>query len=161
MGAELLRRQLKQMSKDPPEGISVGSDDNLYKWEVLIIGPPDTFYEGGFFRASLDFPPDFPNMPPKMTFITEIWHPNVYANGEVCISILHAPGEDRFNEQETSDMRWRPILGVDSILLSVISMLSDINIDSPANLDAAKEYREDIKAFKKNVRRCVRQSHGD
>lgn len=61
----------------------------------------------------------------------------VYPNGVVCISILHPPGEDHLNQQETADERWRPILGVESILVSVISMLSDPNDDSPANIDAA------------------------
>ena len=60
----------------------------------------------------------------------------VYEDGKVCISILHAPGEDAMSG-ETSDERWRPILGVEAILLSVISMLNDPNIASPANIDAS------------------------
>ena len=44
-----------------------------------------------------------------MKFVTPIWHPNVYPNGEVCISILHEPGEDTTNPQETAAMRWNPI----------------------------------------------------
>jgi ubiquitin-conjugating enzyme E2 G1 len=60
----------------------------------------------------------------------------------VCISILHPPGTDEFNSQETADERWRPIHGVESILISVISMLNDPNVDSPANLDAAVEFRD-------------------
>ena len=58
----------------------------------MIIGPEGTPYEGGFFRAILSFPLDYPQMPPKMKFISEIWHPNVHVDGLVCISILHAPG---------------------------------------------------------------------
>lgn len=61
----------------------------------------------------------------------------VYEDGKVCISILHPPGEDQFNQQESAIERWRPILGVESIVVSVISMLSDPNDDSPANIDAA------------------------
>jgi ubiquitin-conjugating enzyme E2 G1 len=61
----------------------------------------------------------------------------VYENGVVCISILHPPGEDKFNEQESALERWRPILGVEQIIMSVISMLSDPNDFSPANIDAA------------------------
>lgn len=82
----------------------------------------------------------------------------VYENGKVCISILHPPGEDRFNEQESAVERWRPILGVESIILSVISMLSDPNDESPANIDAAVMWRNDKPAFKKRVRDCVRRS---
>jgi ubiquitin-conjugating enzyme E2 G1 len=75
---ELLRRQLHELSRNPPDGVSVGlgEDDNLYKWELMLIGPPDTLYEGGFFKATLEFPNDFPNSPPVMTFLTPIWHPN-------------------------------------------------------------------------------------
>ena len=72
-----------------------------------------------------------------MVFITKMWHPNIYPDGNVCISILHPPGEDEFNSQEKAEERWRPILGVESILISVSSMLLDPNIDSPANLDAS------------------------
>jgi hypothetical protein len=39
--------------------------------------------------------------------------------------------------QETADERWRPILGVEQILVSVIAMLNEPNISSPANVDAA------------------------
>jgi ubiquitin-conjugating enzyme E2 G1 len=114
--------------------------------------------EIGFFKARLTFPPDFPNMPPTMTFTSDMWHPNVYPDGRVCISILHPPGEDRFNQQETAEERWRPILGVEQILVSVISMLSDPNDESPANLDAAVMWRNDRSAFKKKVRQIVRKS---
>jgi hypothetical protein len=56
--------------------------------------------EGGIFNCKLIFPPTYPERPPKMKFTTPIWHPNVYTNGDVCISILHEPGEDAFNPQE-------------------------------------------------------------
>lgn len=149
-----------ELNKNPIDLVSVGltDDDNLYDWEILIMGPDGTLYEGGFFKAKLQFPPDFPNMPPTMTFLSEMWHPNVYENGKVCISILHPPGEDALNAQESADERWRPILGVEQILISVISMLSDPNDESPANIDAAVQWRNDRAAFKKKVRQTVRKS---
>ena len=87
-----------------------------------------------------------------MKFLTKMWHPNskwlilylilrlVYDSpnpGEVCISILHPPGVDAMNANETADERWRPILGAEAVILSVVSMLNDPNIESPANLDAS------------------------
>jgi ubiquitin-conjugating enzyme E2 G1 len=148
------------LAKNPIDLVSVGlvDESNLYEWEILIMGPDGTLYEGGFFKARLVFPADFPNMPPTMTFTSEMWHPNVYADGKVCISILHPPGEDEYNSQESADERWRPILGVEQILVSVISMLSDPNDESPANLDAAVMWRNDRAAFKKKVRQVVRKS---
>mmetsp|Transcript_1514 Transcript_1514/g.4387 ORF Transcript_1514/g.4387 Transcript_1514/m.4387 type:complete len:168 (-) Transcript_1514:396-899(-) len=162
-GAELLRRQLAELNKNPIDLVSVGltDDEDVYDWEVMIMGPDGTLYEGGFFKARLTFPKDFPNMPPAMKFVSEMWHPNVYEDGKVCISILHPPGEDAMNAQESADMRWRPILGVEQILISVISMLSDPNDESPANLDAAVMWRNDRPAFKKKVRACVRKSQED
>lgn len=68
-----------------------------------------------------------------------MYHPNVYDDGTVCISILHAPGEDKWGYEKASE-RWLPIHTVESILVSVISMLSSPNDESPANLDAAVCY---------------------
>jgi len=160
---ELLRRQLHELNRNPPDGVSVGlaDDSNLFKWELMIVGPPDTLYEGGFFKATLDFPPNFPNMPPEMTFTSPMWHPNVFPDGKVCISILHAPGEDPHNELESAEERWRPVLGVEQIIISVMSILSDPNHDSPANIDAAVMMREDRTEFKKRVRQTVRASQED
>uniref|UniRef100_A0A3B4ZQJ4 Ubiquitin-conjugating enzyme E2 G1 n=1 Tax=Stegastes partitus TaxID=144197 RepID=A0A3B4ZQJ4_9TELE len=158
--ALLLRKQLAELNKNPVEGFSAGliDDDDIYKWEVVIIGPQDTLFEGGFFKAYLTFPYDYPLRPPKMKFITEIWHPNVAKNGDVCISILHEPGEDKFGYEKPEE-RWLPIHTVETIMISVISMLADPNSDSPANVDAAKEWREDPNGeFKRKVARCVRKS---
>ncbi|EXX51944.1 ubiquitin conjugating enzyme E2 [Rhizophagus irregularis] len=157
--ALLLQKQLKELSKHPVEGFSAGlvDNDNIYEWEIMIIGPPDTLYEGGFFKARMTFPKDYPLMPPKLRFISEMWHPNVYPDGEVCISILHPPGEDKYGYEDAGE-RWMPVHTVETILLSVISMLSTPNDESPANIEAAKDWREDYPAFKKKVQRIVRRS---
>lgn len=157
---ELLKKQFLELSRDAPSGCSVGLDDdgNFFSWRVCFEGPPDTFYEGGIFAASLKFPSDFPNNPPEMIFEQDMWHPNVFPDGRVCISILHPPGHDVFNEQEKAEERWRPILGVEAILLSVISMLGEPNIESPANVDAANMYKNNLQEYKKKVRAIARKS---
>ena len=55
--------------------------------------------------------------------------------GDVCISILHEPGEDKYG-YERPEERWLPVHTVETILLSVISMLASPNDESPANVDA-------------------------
>ncbi|CAD5220972.1 unnamed protein product [Bursaphelenchus xylophilus] len=157
--ALLLRKQLADLCRSPVDGFSAGlvDDDNIYKWEVLIIGPPDTLYEGGFFKAHLEFPKDYPVRPPKMKFISDIFHPNIDSKGGVCISILHEPGDDHYG-YEKAEERWLPVHTVETILLSVISMLADPNFESPANVDAAKLQRENYPEFKKRVAACVRKS---
>jgi len=155
----LLKKQLAELNKNPVEGFSAGliDDNDIYRWEVLLIGPPDTLYEGGFFKAHLYFPKEYPLRPPKMKFITEIWHPNIEKNGDVCISILHEPGDDKWGYEKACE-RWLPIHTVETIMISVISMLADPNDQSPANVDAAKEWREIFPEFKRKVARCVRRS---
>ncbi|VBB25550.1 unnamed protein product [Acanthocheilonema viteae] len=147
-----------ELKRVPVDGFSAGlQGDDIYKWEVLVIGPPDTLYEGGFFKALLEFPKEYPLLPPKMKFISEIWHPNIDKEGNVCISILHEPGDDRWGYEKPEE-RWLPVHTVETILLSVISMLADPNHDSPANVDAAKMQRENFPEFKKRVAACVRKS---
>jgi ubiquitin-conjugating enzyme E2 G1 len=154
-----LRNELRELSQNEDSGFSVGlKNDDWFEWTVSFPGPEDTAYEGGFYLAVLKFPTDYPNSPPQMTFETEMWHPNIFPDRRVCISILHPPGEDVFNPAESSAERWRPILGVEAILVSVISMLNDPNLDSPANLDAAKQYREDRQGYLRRVRRLAQKS---
>jgi ubiquitin-conjugating enzyme E2 G2 len=66
----------------------------LFLWECFIEGPSGTPYEGGVFAATLSFPKDYPLSPPTMKFTSKMFHPNVYEDGTVCISILHPPGDD-------------------------------------------------------------------
>jgi len=161
----LLKRQLQDLNRKPVEGFSAGliADEDLFSWEIMIMGPTDTLYEGGFFKAHLLFTSDYPQKPPKLKFVSPFWHPNVdFKTGDVCISILHEPGEDKWG-YERPEERWLPIHTVETILLSVISMIHDPNPESPANPDAAKQYREyqaDKRndAYKKKVWECVRKS---
>lgn len=75
------------------------------------------------------------------------------------MSILHAPGEDQWGYEDAGE-RWLPVHTVETVLISVISLLSaDVpDLNSPANVDAAKEVREDYPAYKKRVKRLARRS---
>lgn len=155
----LLRKEFSELCQSEDTGFSVGLDnDNFFTWQICFQGTPDTLYEGGFFIAHMIFPEDYPNNPPEMRFKTEMWHPNIYPDGKVCISILHAPGVDAMNEQESAEERWRPILGVEAILVSVLSMLNDPNIESPANLDAGIMFRDNRTEYNRIVRRLAQKS---
>ncbi|KAL2869683.1 putative ubiquitin conjugating enzyme [Aspergillus lucknowensis] len=159
----MLARQLQQMQSDKDiPGISCGLvDNNVFEWEVMLMISDDVkLYGGGFFRARLSFPPEYPHMPPKMKFESPLFHPNIYPNGEVCISILHPPEEDKYGYESAAE-RWSPVQTPETILLSVISMLSSPNDESPANVEAARLWRDDPREFKKRVRQCVRESLGE
>jgi ubiquitin-conjugating enzyme E2 G1 len=145
-----------QLEKNYSEFSAYPSDNNFYKWDVLIFGPPDTIYEGGIFKAEMVFPMNYPNRPPEFRFTSEIVHPNIYKDGKVCISILHE-GEDQWGYEKLSE-RWNPQHGVASVLLSIISMLGDPNFESPADVDASKEWRDNFNIFKKKVYGIVKKS---
>lgn len=144
------------------EGVSVGLENNqINSWRISFAGPSDTLYEGGYFQAMMKFPDDYPNSPPQFKFLTEMWHPNsnqsfdskVYLDGRVCISILH--GQDEMNDQEPPETRWRPILTPEDVLISIVSMLSEPNINSPANVDAGKMFRDKPDEYKRQVRKLI------
>ena len=93
----------------------------------MIMGPPETPYESGFFRSEMIFPEDYPNHPRQSSnSCSEFYHPNAYPDGTVCISILHPPGEDAFGYEAANEKRL-PIHTVESILVSVLSMILSPN----------------------------------
>ncbi|CAO1419398.1 unnamed protein product [Diamesa hyperborea] len=164
MAGSALRRlmaEYKQLTLNPPEGIIAGptNEENFFEWDALITGPADTAFEGGIFPAKLIFPTDYPLSPPKMRFTCEMFHPNIFTDGRVCISILHAPGDDPLG-YELSAERWSPVQSVEKILLSVVSMLAEPNDESGANIDAAKTWRENRDEFNIIARTIVRKSLG-
>ncbi|KAL7854562.1 hypothetical protein SRHO_G00167520 [Serrasalmus rhombeus] len=138
-----LMLELKSLQDEPVEGfkITLVDESDLYNWEVAIFGPPNTHYEGGYFKARIKFPIDYPYSPPSFRFLTKMWHPNIYENGDVCISILHPPVDDPQSGELPSE-RWNPTQNVRTILLSVISLLNEPNTFSPANVDASVMYRK-------------------
>jgi len=137
-----LQKEMQDLYKSPLEGFVVTVDEeNIFKWKVAIFGPPKTIYQGGYFKALLSFPSNYPYSPPTVRFLTKLWHPNIYPDGQLCISILHPPGEDPHSGELPCE-RWNPTQNVRTILLSVISLLNEPNVSSPANIDASVSYRK-------------------
>eukprot|EP01095_Lingulamoeba_sp_RSL-Kostka_P007310 TRINITY_DN2312_c2_g1_i4.p1 TRINITY_DN2312_c2_g1~~TRINITY_DN2312_c2_g1_i4.p1 ORF type:complete len:122 (+),score=11.99 TRINITY_DN2312_c2_g1_i4:246-611(+) len=116
----------------------------MYKWDATIFGPESSIWEGGIFQLKIIFPYNYPNNPPKVTFVSPIFHPNVYSNGDLCLDILQN--------------NWKPIYTVSTVLTSIRSLLDDPNPASPANPIAATLFKENMKQYKKKVRICVERS---
>lgn len=119
---------------------------NILLWNVILYGPIDTPYEGGMFKATLNFTKAYPNKAPEFKFVSKITHPNIYKDGRVCISILHE-GVDQFGYESLSE-RWNPQQGISSILLSILSIIGEPNFESPANVDASVMWQKDFKKIK-------------
>ena len=154
-----INRQYKNLLKNPESLFSVELTEDIFTWNIIFFGPLDTIYENGIFRAQMNFSTDFPNSPPIVKFIDNIYHPNVYPDGKVCISILH-DGVDEFGYESTSE-RWNPSHSVSSILLSIISMLPNPNFESPANIDASVLCKDNYDQYKKKIYNIVSRSLAD
>ncbi|KAK4688811.1 hypothetical protein P7C73_g1307, partial [Tremellales sp. Uapishka_1] len=152
-----LMKEYKDLTADPlQDTITAGpvSEDNMLEWEALITGPEDTPYVREL-PPSLAQPSDYPLNPFTMTFDPPLLHPNIYPNGVVCISILHPPGDDPMRYESASE-RWSPVQGVRSVLLSVLSMLAEPNVESGADIECCKLYRDNKSEFERRVREQVR-----
>jgi ubiquitin-conjugating enzyme E2 R len=87
-------------------------------------------------------------------------HPNIYTSGQLCISILHPPGEDEMSGELASE-RWSPAQRVESVLISIISLLDDAEPSSPANVDAAVMLRKEPEIYRQLVKADVEKSKLD
>jgi ubiquitin-conjugating enzyme (huntingtin interacting protein 2) len=83
----LLQKELKEIDSDKASGVTAEVvDDNLQHLIGCVPGPKDTPYEGGVFRVDIQLDAQYPFAPPKMRFMTRVWHPNVSsANGAICL----------------------------------------------------------------------------
>ncbi|CAO3691223.1 unnamed protein product [Rhizopus stolonifer] len=159
--ASILTRQFKELTRNPVPGFVVNlKEDNIFTWDVALIGTPTTIYEGGYFKATMTFPEDYPFNPPTFRFNHEFYHPNVYPDGRLCISILHPAGNDPASG-EAPEERWNPTQSVESVLVSIISLLADPNCSSPANVDAGVDYRKNREVFECIVKKQVELSKSD
>lgn len=133
------------MQTDPPAGVSASPvSDNVMTWFVarsatklqqcsnaglrnaVIIGPTDTPFEDGTFRLVMHFEEQYPNKPPGVKFISQMFHPNVYGTGELCLDILQN--------------RWSPTYDVAAILTSVQRLVRLPDAISNTIADIARQF---------------------
>uniref|UniRef100_A0A674NP00 E2 ubiquitin-conjugating enzyme n=2 Tax=Takifugu rubripes TaxID=31033 RepID=A0A674NP00_TAKRU len=137
-----------RLQEDPPTGVSgAPSENNIMLWNAVIFGPVGTPFEDGTFKLLIEFSEEYPNKPPTVRFVSRMFHPNVYADGSICLDILQN--------------RWSPTYDVSSILTSIQSLLDEPNPNSPANSQAAQLYQENKREYEKRVTAIVEQSWVD
>ena len=137
-----------RLQNDPPSGVTgAPMDTNIMLWQAVIFGPDDTPWEGGTFKLVLEFSEDYPNKAPQVRFLTKMFHPNIYNDGQICLDILQN--------------QWSPIYDISAILTSIQSLLCDPNPASPANSEASRLYNENRREYNRRVREIVEQSWVD
>ncbi|RKF77984.1 Ubiquitin-conjugating enzyme E2-34 kDa [Golovinomyces cichoracearum] len=152
-----LLNEYKGFSKEKWVNIELDKD-NIFKWSIsLIVVIPESVFDGAYLKAEMGFTDKYPYAPPTFKFLQPIYHPNIYPDGKVCISILHAAGEDE-QSGELACERWSSIQSVESVLRSILLLLDDPEITSPANVDASVMYRDDRAAYREKASETVRIS---
>ena len=143
MSAKRIIKEMKEMETNPADNCTAGpiSSSNIYSWRGTIIGPSGTPYEGGLFQLDIQFPTDYPFKPPKVTFITKVYHPNINSAGGICLDILKD--------------QWTPSLTIGKVLLSISSLLTDANPKDPLVPEIARIYETNRPMFDKIARECT------
>ncbi|NDE14341.1 ubiquitin-conjugating enzyme E2 [bacterium] len=113
-------------------------DKGMLEWKGVVTGPADTPYAGGTFELLMHFSVEYPFKPPKVVFVTRIFHPNISSTGGICMDILKD--------------NWSPALTISKLLLSVCSLLADPNPSDPLVPDIARMLLEDPERFEAEAR---------
>lgn len=123
--------------------ISIGleKENDYNNWKATIIGSDNTPYKDGIFKLSINIPTDYPFKPPKVKFITKIFHPNINNSGEICIDILKN--------------NWSPALTLDKLLLSICLLMQNPNPDDPLDATAANLLKSNPEEYKRTVKQMV------
>lgn len=136
-----LCKELHDLLRDPPMNCSASPHslkEDIHLWTAWIVGPEGSPYEGGLFQLRVLFPKDYPFKPPRVTFVTKIYHCNINDRGQISLDLLCG--------------QWSPALTIAKILLGISSLLIDQNPHDPLAPDVAHHYREDLAGFKKMAR---------
>ncbi|KII88892.1 hypothetical protein PLICRDRAFT_175146 [Plicaturopsis crispa FD-325 SS-3] len=144
-----LSNELMTLMMSASPGISAfpKSDANLFEWIGTIEGPAGTIYAGLTFRINISFPSNYPYVAPTIKFDTPCYHPNVdITGGAICLDILQD--------------KWSAVYSVQTILLSLQSLLGEPNNASPLNPDAANLWKSPD-AFKAQIMKYYRPVSSD
>uniref|UniRef100_A0A0P6JYQ0 E2 ubiquitin-conjugating enzyme n=1 Tax=Heterocephalus glaber TaxID=10181 RepID=A0A0P6JYQ0_HETGA len=142
----LVYKEVTTLTADPPDGIKVfPNEEDLTDLQVTIEGPEGTPYAGGLFRMKLLLGKDFPASPPKGYFLTKIFHPNVGANGEICVNVLKRD--------------WTAELGIRHVLLTIKCLLIHPNPESALNEEAGRLLLENYEEYAARAR-LLTEIHG-
>ena len=126
-------------------GVDYWDDDNHdpYHWQVTIIPPKDSIYDGGFFKLEVKIPSNYPSSPPRIKFLTKIYHCNIgQSDGSICLSTLN---------------NWNSNYSMEDVLNHITVLLHKQNPDSPMNYSMKDEYKNNRSQFDKNAKEWVQK----
>lgn len=123
-----VQKEIRDIDRDKGSGVTIEVQGNsIQKLIGCLKGPRDTPFDGGVFYVNIELDDQYPFVPPKMRFITKVWHPNISsANGAICLDILKD--------------QWSPALTLKTALLSLQALLSSPQPDDPQDAVVARQY---------------------
>ena len=143
-GVALMRvqKELKMIYEDPPPGISAWArDDSMSELEAVVHGAEGTPYANGRFRLQISMPARYPFEPPKVQFVTPIYHPNIDSAGRICLDTLNLPPKGA----------WKPSLNISTVLSSLQLLMSEPNPDDGLMVDITAQYINDHARFERTA----------
>ena len=126
-----MRQELELLAGD--ESVQVRTVDSPAHWVAKMDGPHGTPYDGGTFFLDITFSHNYPFTPPRVKFLTRIYHPNINAEGAICLDLLKD--------------QWSPALRMSQLIMSIASLLGEPNPDDPLVLSIAKVYKSDPRRY--------------
>ena len=140
-----LKKEMEMIEKDPPPGCSAwAASDSVHELEAVIQGADDTPYAKGCFRLRITVPQRYPFEPPKVHFVTPIYHPNIDSAGRICLDILNMPDGN-------GKGAWKPSLNLKTVLLSIRLLMSEPNPDDGLMVDITHEYIHNRALFERTA----------
>jgi len=147
-GQKRIAKELTELTKEPPAGITVSlvSETDIHKWQILMEGPEKSPYAGGVFTLLLSLPNDYPFKPPTLNFQTKIYHPNVTNDdkGSMCLGMLRAD-------------EWKPSSKIGAVLTFARQLLLEPMPDDAVEGQIAQQYKDDRKEFVKKAKAWTKQ----
>ena len=138
-----LRKEFGKLTNEPVPGISFEKTENSRYFMIKLVGSDGTPYADGIFNLEIFFPEDYPMGPPKIRFLTKIYHPNIDKIGRICLDVLKD--------------RWSPALQTRTVMLSIQALLSDPNLEDPLDENVAKHWRDDYNGAIEKAKQFTKQ----
>jgi ubiquitin-conjugating enzyme E2 T len=136
MAARLARlgKELERLANDPGPGVSAWPvNDSMNNLEAQIDGPDDSPFANSTYSLSVEIPDRYPFEPPRVRFLTPIYHPNIDSDGRICLDTLKMQPQGS----------WSPSMNINTVLLTIRILMGSPNADDGLVPDITEEYKRD------------------